>query len=162
MNSHCERLNRLMSAGFALVAAISWSVMNLADAYSHSLTQMDNSYNRGFDAIDLLDDITGALDRLALDQRVFLSTGEQQFVDGIWNSTVALDRDIATLNSFPATNTIPRAEVARLSAGLKQALKSVADCDEIMDARGRRAALAFFDRNDGALIQARSEAASLI
>ncbi len=138
-----------------------WSVMTLAAAYNQNLADVDGYYTRSLGDVDLLDNVVNSVDRLGVDQRAVLSSDDQRFSDGVWASVVELDRHLADLNALANRNPGRRARVALLSAALRQVLDLAARSDEIKDARGRRAALAYFDANGGAISLAKSQAGEL-
>jgi len=161
MNTCPERFGRTISVVLAFVLVIVWSVITLADAYSQRLADMDNSYNRGFSAVYVLDDITAAVDRLGTNQRAFLSTSDLRFSDEIWMNIVNLGHDLAVLKGLAARNPIPAARVAQLSAAIGQVQDSIAHCDDLRDTRGKRAALACLDSDETAFAEATSRSIEL-
>lgn len=138
-----------------------WSVMTLAAAYSQNLANVDSFYTRSLCDVDLLDNVVNAIDRLDVDQRAVLSSGDQRFSDGVWASVVELDRHSAELKALADRNPARGARAAQLSASLRQVLDLAARSDDIKDTRGRRAALAFFDASEGVISLAKSQAGEL-
>ncbi len=100
------------------------------------------------------------MDRLGIDQRAFLSIGDHRFLEGVWSGTVSLERHLDSTRALTA-NEAQRARAARLPATVRQVLDSVALSYDIKDARGARAALAFFDAHESVIAATRSQAEEL-
>jgi CHASE3 domain sensor protein len=145
--------------GFALVVV--WGVMSLAQAYDRSLAKVNDSFAQGFTVLGRLGAILGALDRLNVHQRAFLSTGDPRFQDGVIESaeTLALETDM--LNSRADGSGLDRASMAGLSRSIKQVLASVGESDAVRDARGPAAAVAFFNSAEAAVSDAKWQADQL-
>jgi CHASE3 domain sensor protein len=145
--------------GFVLVFA--WGVMSLAHAYEQSLAKVNDSFDQGFMVVEQLGTILSSLDRLSVDQRAFLSTGETRFQDGVIATAETLQLDVDKLNSMAAISKVRRAPLAGLSGSIKQILASVGESDKIRDARGAAAAVAFFDSREPAMALATWQADQL-
>jgi CHASE3 domain sensor protein len=145
--------------GFALV--VIWGVMSLGHAYDRSLAKVNDSFNQGFVVVGRLDAIVGALDRLNVNQQAFLSTGDDHFLQDVWESARSLDNNIAWLDSFAARNALPRAALTRMSRAIKQVLELVGESYDVRDMRGRPAARAFFAARDATIAGAKSRADEL-
>jgi CHASE3 domain sensor protein len=137
-----------MSFGLGLALVCAWGVMSLAHAYQQSLAQVNDSFDQGFMVAGQLGAIVSSLDRLNVDQRAFLSTGELRFQDGVIESAETLELDMVKLNSMAATGKLRRAPTAGLSASVRQVLALMGEADRIKDARGAAAAVAFFDSKE--------------
>jgi CHASE3 domain sensor protein len=142
--------------GFVLVFA--WGVMSLAHAYEQSLAQVNDSFDQGFMVVGQLGTILSSLDRLGVDQRAFLSTGETRFQDGVIETAEALELDLSKLNSMATINKSRRAPLTGLSGSIKQILAWVGESDKIRDKRGAAAAVAFFDSREPAMSLATGQA----
>lgn len=144
--------------GLALVFA--WGVMSLAHAYDRSLATVSDSFTHGFMLLGRLESIVDALDRLGVDQRAFLSTGDERFQDGVIENAESLEIDIDVLNALAATGKSQRALVS-LSRSIRQVLDLVGESDGIRDVRSSAAAAAFFESKDSALSLAKWQADQL-
>jgi CHASE3 domain sensor protein len=142
-----------LGLGFALVFA--WGVMSLAHAYDRSLAKVNESFAQGFMVVDQLGAILSALDRLSVDQRAFLSTGEGRFQDGVIQSVETLQLDLDKLNSTAAIVNLPRAPLAKLSNSISQVLAAMGESDRIRAARSAAAGVAFFDSREPAMALAK-------
>jgi hypothetical protein len=149
-----------LSLLLALALVFVWGVMSLADAYYRRLAKVDDSFIQGFMIVDQLGIIVDSLARLSVDQEAFLSTGDQRFQDGVVESaeTFALDR--YRLNSLAASGQLQRS-LNRLSQSIDQVLGSVAESDNIMEVRGKVAAVAFFESKEPAISNAKLQAEQL-
>jgi CHASE3 domain sensor protein len=145
--------------GFALVVA--WGVISLGYAYERSLARVNDCFNQGFVVVGRLDAIVGALDRLNVNQQAFLSTGDDHFLQDVWESARSLDNNIAWLDSFAARNALPRAPLTGMSRAIKQVLKLVGESYDVRDMRGRPAARAFFAAREATIAGAKSRADEL-
>jgi CHASE3 domain sensor protein len=161
MNRYSEPFGRIGAVGFALIMVTAWSVMTLAYAYNQSLACMNDSFGRGVVAVNLLDDVRNTVDRLGIDLRAFLATGDPRFQDGVWNGVASLDHHLDELRGLVDRDGVQGARAARLSAAVKQVLTCVAQSYDVKDARGARAALAFFDTHDAVISAAKSQADDL-
>ena len=140
-----------MSLWLGLALVFAWGVMSLAHAYEQSLAEVNDSFDQGFMVVGQLGTILSSLDRLSVDQRAFLSTGETRFQDGVIESAETLELDVDKLNSMAAGNKLRHAPLTGLSGSIKQILASVGESDKIRDARGAVAAVAFFDSMEPAM-----------
>lgn len=140
-----------MSLGLGLALVCAWGVMSLAHAYQRSLEKVNDSFDHGFMIVDQLGTIVSSLDRLSVDQRAFLSTGEMGFQDVVIESAERLELDLVKLNSMAVAGRLRRAPLAGLSASVKQVLALMGESDRIKDARGAAAAVAFFDSKEPAI-----------
>ena len=145
--------------GFALMFV--WGVMSLAHANDQSLAKVNDSFTQGFMVVGRLGAILDALDRLSVDQRGFLSTGDERFQDGVIEGAETLALDMDVLNSLAARNKLQRALLTNLSRPIEQVLGSVAESDDIRDVRGRAAAVAFFESKEAAISVSKGQADQL-
>jgi len=134
--------------------------MTVSNAYSQSMAAMNDSFNRGLSAVYLLDDVRNNVDRISIDQRAFLSTTDLRFLDGVWSSALNLDRHLEAISVLAGTDG-EHAGAARLSGATRQVLECVARSYDIRDARGSRAALAFFDAHEDVISEAKAQADQL-
>jgi hypothetical protein len=161
MNAYSERFARTVTVAVAIVLVITWSVITFAEAYTQSLADINDSYNRSLSSVYLLDEVISAIERLSIEQRAFLSTADPRFVDGVWTSIVSLDRNLEMLKGLAVHGALQQAPVAQLSTAVRRVENSVAHSDDIRDRRGKRAAIAFFDADEAAISAAQSQAGEL-
>ncbi len=150
-----------MSLGLGLALVFAWGVMSLARAYGQSLATVNDSFDQGFMVEAQLGAILSSLERLSVDQRAFLSTGETRFQDGVIESAETLELDLDQLNSMAASRQLRRAPLAGLSGSIKRILAVMGESDQIRDARGTAAAVAFFDSKEPAMSLAKWQADQL-
>ena len=105
--------------------------------------------------------IAVALDHLGVDQQAFLSTGEQQFQDGVVENIQTLELGIDALNSLAARSKTHRALLLALPRSIEQIIAGVAASDWIMEAGNQAAAAAFFESKEPGISQAKSQIARL-
>jgi hypothetical protein len=148
-----------MWLGLALIFA--WGLMSLAHAYNRSLAAVSDSFNQGFMLLGRLGTIVDALDRLGVDQRAFLSTGDERFQDGVIENAEALEINIDMLNSPAAIGKSQRVLLIGLSQSVRQVLDSVGESDGIRNVRSGAAATAFFDSKEDAVALAKWQAEQL-
>jgi CHASE3 domain sensor protein len=161
MNACNKHLARAGSIGLAVLLMFSWGVITLAHAYSRSLGDMNDSFKQGLSAIYALDEITGTVDRIGVDQRAFLSTGQHRFEESLWIATEGMDRPMEMLRSITSRDAEQQARTMRLFAAVRHLLDCVARSYEIRDARGRRAAMVYFDGCEDAVADANAQAGEL-
>jgi CHASE3 domain sensor protein len=147
-----------MSSVLGCVLVFAWGVMSLAHAYEQSLAKVNDSFDEGFMVVGQIGTILSSLDRLTVDQRAFLSTGETRFQDGVVESAETLELDADKLNTMAASSGLLRAPLIGLSASIQQILASVGESDKIRDARGTNAAVSFFDSKEPAMSLAQGRA----
>jgi CHASE3 domain sensor protein len=148
-----------LSLTVAVVLLVVWSAMSLALAYERRLAQASEFFTEAFRFVGRLDVIAGALDHLDVDQKAFLSTGEESFQDGVVQSIQTLDLSIDTLNSAAAQSTSHRALLVALSRSIEQVIASVAESDRIRETGNKAAAAAFFESKEADISQAISQTA---
>jgi hypothetical protein len=143
-------------SGLALIFA--WGVISLAHGHERSLASVDNFFTQGSMIMEGLGGVSDDLDRLGIDQRAFLSTGDLQFQDGVIESTEALLLHMSRLQSLAVKNRLQRSPLADLQLGVDRALGSVGESDAIAARRGRAAAIEFFADREAAIWEARAQA----
>jgi hypothetical protein len=149
------------SAALVVTLIVMWGVMSLGYAYNSSLERMNDSFSRALTIASLLDETISDLDHLSLNQQASLSTGNERFHDGVWESALALENNLGWLDDAGAKAGLPRAELVGLRAAVDQALKMMAKSYDVRDARGKTAALAFYDTNDTAICAAKAQASEV-
>jgi CHASE3 domain sensor protein len=150
-----------LSLWLGLALVLVWSVMSLAHAYDRSLTTVSDSFTHGFMLLGRLGTIVDALDRLSVEERAFLSTGDERFQDGVIENAEALEINVDVLNSMAATGKSQRAALTSLFRSIKQVLDLVGESDGIRDARSGAAAAAFFESKESAVSLAKWQADQL-
>jgi hypothetical protein len=148
------------SAALVVTLMVIWGVMSLGYAYNSRLARMSDSFNRGFIVVSLLDETISNLDRLDVAQQASLSTGIGPFQDAVWESALALENNLGWLDYAGAKIGLPHAELAKLRAAIDQALEVMAKSYDVRDARGKTAAVLFFD-NQTAITGAKAQANEL-
>jgi hypothetical protein len=143
--------------GLALMSA--WGVMSLAHAYDLSLATVSDSFTHGFMLLGSLGTIDDALDRIAVDQRAFLATGDERFQDGVIENAESLEINIDMLNALAAADKSQR-PLASLSQSITQVLDLVGKSDGIRE-HSSASATAFFDSKEGAIALAEWQAEQL-
>jgi hypothetical protein len=143
--------------GLALVFA--WGVMSLARAYDRNLATVSDSFTRGFMLLGRLGTIVDALDRLGVDQRAFLSTGDERFQDGVIENAESLEINMDMLNTLAAANESQRPLIS-LSRSIKDVLDLVGESDGIRE-RSSPAAADFFDSKEDVVSLAKWQADQL-
>ena len=149
-----------MSLWLGLALVFAWGVISLAHAYDRNLATVSDSFTHGFMLLGRLGNIVDALDRLGIDQRAFLSTGDERFQDGVIENAESLEINIDMLNALAATDKSQR-PLTSLSRSIKDVLDLVGQSDGIRDVRGSAAAAAFFDSRQGAVSLAKWQADQL-
>jgi CHASE3 domain sensor protein len=143
-------------SGLALIFA--WGVISLAHAHERSLASVDDSFTQGSMIMEGLGGVSADLDRLAIDQRAFLSTGDLQFQDGVIESSEALLLQMSRLQPLAAKNRMQPSLLADLQRWVDRALGSVGESDTVAARRGRAAAMEFFEDRGAAIWEARAQA----
>ena len=142
--------------GFALMSA--WTVISVANAHQRSLARVNDSFAEGSMFADRLGAISDDLARISVEQEAFLSTGDLRFQDVVIETSEKLTIDIGMLDSFAAKGNWPRSVLTRLSRSVDQVLSSVGESDQIADARGTAAAVAYFESREDAISDAQRQA----
>lgn len=145
--------------GIALVFA--WGVMSLAQAYDRSIATVSDSFNHGFMLLSRVEAVIDALNRLGVEQRAFLSTGDENFQDPVIESAEALEIDMDILHSLTTADGPQYSLLTALPQSISRVLDLVGESDSIRDAHGGAAAAAFFQSRDDTLAFAKCQAEQL-
>ncbi len=126
-------------------------IICLATAFSLALdrifSKVSKSLVSSFAAVEHADDIVDDLDRLRIDQRAFLSTGEDCYSEDIIESATQIISHIDALEQLPVHGQALSRQIARLSDSVHSALNVVGLSNNLQQDWGTAAALALLDRD---------------
>jgi CHASE3 domain sensor protein len=128
-------------------------------ALNHTFVEVRCSVVGGLTVVEKIDSITDNLDRLTMNQRAFLLTGDDRFAVGVAESVMVMSFDLDTLERIP-TSTLLQSYIAVLSHRIDLTLDSIRKSYELQRHLGAGAAIALLD-SDAAADDAKQEAFSL-
>jgi CHASE3 domain sensor protein len=128
---------------------------------NHSLARVTNSVTAGLIVVENVDSILDNLDRLSMNQRAYLATGDDRYSEQIAESVMAISTDLEALKQVSVKGEpLRRQWVTRLSQRIDWALDSVQQTYELKRLSGAEVAIVLLD-NDVAIDEARMEASEL-
>ncbi|MGO9056838.1 MAG: CHASE3 domain-containing protein [Candidatus Binataceae bacterium] len=127
-------------------------------ALKRSLMRVSDSFIGGLTVVDHVDSIVNQLDRLTIDQRAFLSTGDDRFSENVVESIMGIDRNLESLEVAANKDPRLRSPVAELSHSINWVMDSMGKSFQIQQTSGAAVAIALLDDDpsvDGAKGEAR-------
>jgi CHASE3 domain sensor protein len=152
--------SRIVRSGFGLALVILCLVIAFSHAHIRSLTKIGDSLTSSLVVVDHVDSVLNDLDRLSVDQRAFLSTGDDHFSQDVAESAIALSHQVNFLNVLVAKKIPLQAPVAKLALELRWALNAVGRSYDIQEMAGSAAAIAYLD-TDPSIFDAKLDAEQL-
>jgi CHASE3 domain sensor protein len=127
---------------------------------NHTLTKVTNSVTGGLIVVETVDSMLDSLDRLNMNQRAYLSTGDERYSEEVAESVIAISADLEALKRISVNGEPLRRRIAKLSHRIDWALQSVEKTYELKQTVGSGVAIALLD-NDDAIPEAKMDAVSL-
>lgn len=127
---------------------------------NRTLNTVSRSLTGGLIVVENIDSITHNLDALSVNQRAFLSTGDELFAVQIAESVMAIGNNLESLKQISVNGKPLRPKVTSLSHRINWALDSIERTYDLQQHSGTEAAIALLDNGD-ALWDAKREALSL-
>jgi CHASE3 domain sensor protein len=152
--------SNLVRLACGLALAIACLVLSIRFALGRAFLETRRSVIGVLIVVEKTDSITGNLDRLATNQRAFLSTGDERFGVEVAESVMALSYDLETLEQISANLAPVRRRVTALSHRIDLAFASIRKTYDLQQRLGSGAAIAMLNR-DGAVDDAKQEAVVL-
>jgi CHASE3 domain sensor protein len=152
--------SKIIRIACAVAAAIICLSICFRIVLNHTLTTVTRSVTGGLIAVESLDSISGNLDRLAINQRAFLSTGDDRFSEEVAESVIGISTDLEALKQVSIKGEPLQRRVGMLSRRIDWALGSVEKTYELQQNFGAAVAIALLD-NDDSIEQAKLEARSI-
>jgi CHASE3 domain sensor protein len=129
-------------------------------ALNHTFVEVRRSVVGGLTVVEKIDSITDNLDRLTMNQRAFLLTGDDRFAVGVAESVMVMSFDLDTLERISTNRALLQSYVAILSHRIDLTLDSIRKSYDLQQHLGAGAAIALLD-SDAAADDAKQEAFSL-
>lgn len=127
---------------------------------NHALTTVTNSVTGGLIVVENVDAIVDNLDRLNINQRAFLSTGDDRYSEEVAESVIAISTNLESLKQIWMKGEPLQRRVMKLSRQIDWALESVEKTYELQQNVSPAVAIAMLD-NDDAMIEAKMQAQAL-
>jgi CHASE3 domain sensor protein len=150
----------IVRLGFGLALVVLCLEIAFHCARNRSLTRVENSVHGAFLIVNDVDSIVDSLDRLSLNQRSFLRTGDLHFSQDVAESVVGIDRHLDSLRIIAHNGSPLRDSIGAMDRAIGLALHSLRRLNEIEKSKGPAEAIVLLDR-DESIDEARSEAGHL-
>jgi len=152
--------SRIVRTGFALALVVICLAIGFHCALNRSLTKVNDSLTGGFLILEHVDSILDDLDRLSLNQRAFLGTGDERFSQDVVESVMEIERHMDSLQQIARKGARLRPPIDNLARAIDWALDSLGKSNEIEQTSGAAVAIALLD-NDESLEDAKDVAQRL-
>ncbi len=152
-----SRIVRMMCV---LAAAVICLAISFRFVLNQTLATVTNSVTGGLIVVENVDSILDNLDRLNINQRAFLSTGDDRFSEEVAESVIGISTNLESLKQISVNGEPLQRRVGKLSHRIDWALESVEKTYELQQSFGAGVAIALLD-NDDAVTEAKIEALSL-
>ncbi len=129
-------------------------------ALNRALTRVGDSMNGGFLVVNDVDSIMDGLDRLSLNQRSFLRTGDLRFSQDVYESITRIQRHMDSLRQIAQKGSRLRGPIAKLDRAIDCALDSLGRSNELEKSEGSAQAIKLLDK-DESIAEAAKEAEQL-
>lgn len=133
---------------FGLTVVVICLGIGFHHALRRALAQVSDSLVGGFVVVDHVDSIVNELDRLTIDQRAFLSTGDDRFSENVVESIMRIDRNLESLESAADKDERLREPVGRLTRSVNWVMDSMGKSFQVQQTAGNAVAIAFLDDDD--------------
>lgn len=150
----------IIKAGCALALIAICLAIGFHYALNRSLTKVNDFVTGGFVIVDHIDAIVDDLDRLSLNQRAFLGTGDERFSQDVVESVMGIERHMDSLEQLKRQGPRLRTAVSRLDHSIEWALNSLGKSNELNQSLGSGIAIALLD-NDDSITEAKMVAQDL-
>lgn len=127
---------------------------------NHTLTKVTNSMTGSLIVVENCDSLLDDLDRLNVNQRAYLSTGDDRYSEEVAESVIEISSNLESLKHVSVRGESLRLRVRKLSGKIDWALASVEKSYDLQQTVGSGVAIALLD-NDEALDDAKMEVVSL-
>ncbi len=114
----------------------------------------------GLSLIENIDSIINNLDRLSMNQRAFLYTGDEGFAAGVAESVLAISNNLTSIKQISVNDEPLQRKATILSHSIDWALESIEKAYDLQQHFGSGPAIALLDHDD-AVEDAKEEALSL-
>jgi CHASE3 domain sensor protein len=150
----------IIKAGCALALVTICLALGFHYAFNRTLSTVDASVTGGFLVVDHVDAIVDDLDRLTLNQRAFLGTGDERFSQDVVESVMGIERNLDSLAQLKNHGPRLRLDFTRLEQAVGWALDSLGKSNDLNQSMGSGIAIALLD-NDDSIADAKSVAQQL-
>ncbi len=134
-----------LAAGAVLLIICLGTAFSLA--LDRTFSKVSNSLIGSFAVVEHADGIVDDLDRLRIDQRAFLSTGEDCYSEDIVESATQIINHLDALEQLPVHGQALRRQIARLSHSVHGALNMVGLSNNLQQHWGTAVALELLDED---------------
>lgn|GEM_PF-2517824 len=135
----------IVKGAAAVAAVIICAVLCLGFALDSSIGEISGSVRRGFIVVEHVDRIIDELDQLAMAQRALLTTGGDQFSEGVAENVTEIIAQVSALEQLTPLDPLQTRQIAKLAQSVNWVLNFVGTTNELQRLCGSPAALALFD-----------------
>ncbi len=117
-------------------------------AINRTLTKVNDSLTGGFLVVEHVDAIVDDLDRLTLNQRAFLGTGDERFSQDVVESAMGIERQSGLTESVKTRGPRVKGAITKLERAVAWALDSLGKSNDLNQSMGSGVAIALLDNDD--------------
>lgn len=150
----------IIRAGCALALVAVCLASGFHYVMNRTLNKVNNSVTGGFLVVDHVDAIVDGLDRLTLNQRAFLGTGDERFSQDVVESVMGIERHMDSLGQLKIPDPRLRIVISKLEHSVEWALDSLGKSNDLNQTMGSGIAIALLD-NDESIADAKMVAQEL-
>jgi CHASE3 domain sensor protein len=115
---------------------------------NHTLTKVSDSLTGGLEVVEHADGILDDLDRLNINQRAYLATGDERFSEDVVESVIGIRSHLESLEQFGGKGPQFRDRVEELHHKVDWVLNAVGKSNELQQSAGVAVAMALLDDDD--------------
>ena len=138
----------MVKVGCALVLVAVCLAIGFHYAFNRTLTKVNASVTGGFLVVDHVDAIVDNLDRLTLNQRAFLGTGDERFSQDVVESIMGIERNLDSLEQLKNRSPRLRLDITKLERSIGWAFDSLGKSNDLNQTLGSGIAIALLDNDD--------------
>jgi CHASE3 domain sensor protein len=146
--------------GCLLAAALICLSLCFRFVLNQTLTTVTNSVTGSLIIVENCDSLVDDLNRLNINQRAFLSTGDDRYSEEVAESVIEISTNLESLKQVSVNGESLRSRVRKLSGKIDWALASIEKTYDLQKTVGSGVAIALLD-NDDAVEDAKMETVSL-
>jgi CHASE3 domain sensor protein len=134
--------------GLGLALVVICLAIGFHYALNRTLSKVNASVTGGFLVVEHVDAIVDDLDRLTLNQRAFLGTGDERFSQDVVESVMGIERHLDSLNQLKTRGPRVRSAITKLERAVGWALDSLGKSNDLNQSMGSGIAIALLDNDD--------------
>jgi CHASE3 domain sensor protein len=160
MDLNSGESSEITRLGFGLALVVLCLGTGFHYALNRVLTRVGASMNGAFLVFDDVDGIVDSLDRLSLNYRFFIRTGDLHFSQDVYESVAVAQKRMDSLRRVAGKDSRLRDSIARLDRAIDWEVALLRKASELDKSKGPADAIALLDK-DESIEEARTEAEHL-